>query len=91
MARAIGRWFLTFELFVVLSTLYMYLALNLVVVPIVLPNEAGYALAAEMVQRLGFVFGMVMGLAFVVLYLASFAGVFVGSRWIANLVIDKRA
>ncbi len=91
MARAIRRWFLTFELFVILSFVYMFLALNVVIVPIGFDNEAGNALGSGMVQQLGVVFGVLAGLAFMALYLAPFVGVFIGSRWLASRVIDQRA
>ena len=91
MARMIRRWFLTIELFVILSMVYMFAAVNLVIVPIGFPSEAAYSLGSGMIQRLGAGFGVLAGLAFVALELAPFVAVFFGSRWLANRMIGKRA
>jgi hypothetical protein len=89
--RAIRRWLLTFELFVVLSCLYMFAAIDLVIIPAGFDDRAGYALGSSMVQQLGVVFGALAGLAFLVLDLTPFVGVFFASRWLARRLAPQLA
>ncbi len=85
------RWFLTFELFVIMSCVYMFLAINLVITPVGFDGEAGYALGSAAIQQLGVVFGALAGLAVLALDLAPFVGVFFASRWLARRLAPQLA